>query len=108
MHIKTALRSYGDAWRTTFHFIAFGIAFSILTFPFRLLGIVTGPEPSWYIAVPLIFALVVYLPFSVAWASRLTGVRPRTPKEQEEHHRKIVDEKNAQLRRETSRKPIVD
>ncbi|EMI57585.1 hypothetical protein [Rhodopirellula sallentina] len=108
MNLKTALRSYGDAWRTTFHFIAFGIAFFILTFPTRLLGILTGPEPSWYIAVPLFCALVVYLPFSVDWASRLTGVRPRTPEEQEEHHRKVVDEKNAQLRRETSRKPIVD
>jgi hypothetical protein len=98
--MKRFLQEYGVAWQTTLYFGLFWFLLAILLLPLQFLRLLDD-EKHAAIKVPVVAACVlVYLPFAILWASRVSHVRPPTDEQADQLHREAVAAKNAELQME--------
>jgi hypothetical protein len=86
------LKAYQEGWGTIVYFIGFFILLNIFAgIPLKILfSALDGYGLALYIVIGAF--LLIYFPFAMLWASRLSGVKPLTPKEAEGKRRKEIEE----------------
>jgi hypothetical protein len=94
------LQEYRAAWRTLFHFAMFCFLLGFFSLPLHLLGLVDEERHPVITTVLLVVCLLVYLPFGILWASRMSGVQPPTEEQADRLHREAIAAKNAELKKE--------
>ena len=85
------LKAYQEGWRTIVYFIGFSILLNIFAgIPLKILFSALDDGPALYIVTGAF--LLIYFPFAMLWASRLSGVKPLSPEKAEEKRRKEIEE----------------
>ena len=101
MRLNWFFGEYFAAIRTCFHFAILCVLLAIFSLPLQLLGLLNDGRYPVLTGVIQVVCLLVYLPFCILWASRVSGVRPPTEEETDLQYREAVRRKNVELNRET-------
>jgi len=101
MKTKSLVREYFLAWRTVLYFTGFCVLLSVLLLPMQLLAMIEATRYPVLHKALLAVLLLVYLPYALHLASKMSGVGPPTPDEEERRQREVVARKNAELERES-------
>ena len=103
--MKDFIEIWKDAWRTTWYFFFFWMMLGLFGLPLWIVSECTkDTDNNHSIWVFHIILYILYLPFAIRWASKVSGVRPPTRKEAKEMARRSQEEYEQINRKNTSQK----